>query len=234
MHEQRMQLVQRDPCPPAVRERGRPRVGADDVLQMRRAEQRQHGQVGLPVTAVGGRVDEPAAARRPQHVAGPAVAVDAARRLPRAGQLADPPGDRFHQPDIGRPQRPGVGRAAQVRQHPALGVPPGPAIRRRPRGVVQRQAGDEPGPRCAEAVRAGGVHPREFMAERAGRAGRGRPGGIQESTRARSSQPRTSGTGTATAPASQRRPRASASKAARVPVSATLANAWRPSARVTR
>ena len=34
----------------------------------------------------------------------------------------------------------------------------GPAIRGRPRGVVQRQAGDEPRPRSAEAVRAGGVH----------------------------------------------------------------------------
>ena len=106
VHQQRVQLVQRDPRPPAVRERDGLRVAADDVLQMRRAEQRQHGQIGLPVTAVGGWVDEPSPPPGPHHVARPAVAVDAAWRFRGPGQRVDPRRDRLHQPDVARPSVP--------------------------------------------------------------------------------------------------------------------------------
>jgi hypothetical protein len=90
VHQQRVQLVQRHPGGPAGRQRDGGLVTTHDVLVVRRAEQRQHGQVGLPVTAVRGRVDKPAAAPGPQHVAGPAVAVDTAGRLGRPGQRVNP------------------------------------------------------------------------------------------------------------------------------------------------
>jgi hypothetical protein len=56
-----MQLVQRDPVPPAVRERLGLGIAAQDRAQVRRAEQREHRQIGLPVAAVRRRVDQPAA-----------------------------------------------------------------------------------------------------------------------------------------------------------------------------
>ena len=66
VHQQRMQLVQRDPAAPAVGQRGHVLVGTQDPVQVRRAEQGQHGQVGLPVAALRGRVDQPAPAAGPQ------------------------------------------------------------------------------------------------------------------------------------------------------------------------
>ena len=141
---------------------------------VRRAEQGQHGQVGLPVTAVRGRVDEPAAAPGPQHVAGPAVAVDAAGRLGRPGQRVDPRHDLLDQGDVAGAQRAVVGGAAQVGQEAALGVPARPAVGCGPGGVVQRQAGDEPGPRGAERLRARRVQAGQVTAERGGRGGSGR------------------------------------------------------------
>ena len=86
VHEQRVQLVQRDPGPPAGGQRPGVLIADQDAVQVGRAEQGQHGQVRLAVAAVCRRVDEPAPAGGPQHVSCPAVAVDAARRLGRAGQ----------------------------------------------------------------------------------------------------------------------------------------------------
>ena len=67
------------PGPPARRERRRVVVADQDAVQVGRSEQVQHGQVGLAVPAVGGRVDEPAAVAGPEHVPGPAVTANAAR-----------------------------------------------------------------------------------------------------------------------------------------------------------
>jgi hypothetical protein len=99
--------------------------------------------------------------------------MDAARRLRRPGKLADPLHDRFHQPDIARRERPGVRGLAQVGQDAPVRVPFGPAPRRRPWRIVQRQAGDEARPRRAEAVRPGSVHARQLAPESARRLRRG-------------------------------------------------------------
>jgi hypothetical protein len=143
---------------------------------VRRAEQGQHGQVGLAVAAVRGRVDEPAAASGPQHVARPAVPMNAAGRLVRPGEHA---GARHHlldQSDIALSQRAVVGGAAQVGQDAALGVPARPAGGRGPGRVIQRQAGDEPGPRGAEPIRPRRMQVSQVAAERGRRSRGGRPG----------------------------------------------------------
>ena len=176
MHQQRVQLVQRHPGGPAGRQRDGGLVTTHDVLVVRRAEQGQHGQVALPVTAVRGRVDEPAAAPGPQDIAGPAVAVDAAGRLVRPGQRTDPRHDLLDQGNVAGAQHAVVGGAAQVGQDAALGVPARPAVGRGPGGVVQRQAGDEPGPRGAECLGARGVQAGQVTAERGGRGRGGRTG----------------------------------------------------------
>ena len=58
MHEQAVQLVQPHPPLPPRRRRVHLVVAGQDRLQVRCAEQRQQRQVGLPVPAVRGRVDE--------------------------------------------------------------------------------------------------------------------------------------------------------------------------------
>jgi two-component system OmpR family sensor kinase len=174
VHQQRVQLVQRDPGPPARRQRDRVVVADQDPVQARRAEQGEHGQVGLTVTAVRRGVDEPAPVAGPQHVPGPAVTVDPARRLGRAAQRADPIDDRLHQPRVLGPQRAGIHGPGQERQQPAVRVPLRPV--RRLRRVIQRQAGDEPRPRRAEGVRAGRVQAGEVRAEAERSLGGGRAG----------------------------------------------------------
>jgi two-component system, OmpR family, sensor kinase len=62
VHEQRVQLVQRDASAPAVCERPTVLIAGQDPAEVRRREQAEHGQVGLPVAAVRGRVDQPSAA----------------------------------------------------------------------------------------------------------------------------------------------------------------------------
>jgi two-component system, OmpR family, sensor kinase len=69
VHEQRVQLVERDPSPPPVCQRRAAGVTGQHRVEVGRPEQPEHGQVGFPVTAVRGRVDEPAAPARPEHVA---------------------------------------------------------------------------------------------------------------------------------------------------------------------
>ena len=157
--------MQRHAGPPAVRQRRHGGVAVDDPVQVRRAEQGQHGQVRLPVTAVRGRVDEPRAVAGPDEVARPAVTVDAAGRLSRAGDLPDPAGHRLDGLDIAGPQGPGVRGSPQEGQDPAFGVPSGPAAGRRPGPVVQGEAGDEPGPRGAEALSARAVCPGQLPPE---------------------------------------------------------------------
>ena len=70
-------------CPPAVGQRIHLVVAPRDPVQVRRAaEERQLGQVGLPVAAVRRRVDQPGpAVGGPEHVARPQVAVHPGRRL---------------------------------------------------------------------------------------------------------------------------------------------------------
>ena len=174
-----MQLVQRHPRPPARRQRGRLVVAGQDPVQVRRAEQGQHGQVGLPVPAVRGRVDQPAPPAGPQHVPRPAVAVDAARRLGRAGQLGDAGQHGLHRRHVCRAERARVGGPAQVGQQPPAGVPlrPGAGVPRAvPAGrgpvVRQRQAGDEPRPRRPEPVGTGRVQPGQVAPEPPGRVPR--------------------------------------------------------------
>jgi two-component system, OmpR family, sensor kinase len=61
VHEQRVQLMERDPSPPPVCQRRAADVAGQHPVEVGRPEQAEHGQVGFPVTAVRGRVDEPAA-----------------------------------------------------------------------------------------------------------------------------------------------------------------------------
>src|SRR3954470_11014363 len=49
VHEQWVQLVNTDAVTPPRCERGRLVVGGDDAVEERRAEQREHRQVGLPM-----------------------------------------------------------------------------------------------------------------------------------------------------------------------------------------
>ena len=143
VHQQRVQLVQRDPVPPARGQRRHVGVRAQDPVQVRRAEQVQHGQVGLPVTALRGRVDQPAPAARPQHVAGPAVAMNPAGRLGRPGQAGQPVHHLLHQPGVRGGQRAGVGRPAEVGQQPLAAVPASPVT-----GPAQRARHRRARPRC--------------------------------------------------------------------------------------
>ena len=76
-----MELMEGDAGAPALGQRDRRVVRAQDLVQVRGAEQGQHRQVGLPVAAVRGRVDQRALAARPEHVARPQVTVDPTRRL---------------------------------------------------------------------------------------------------------------------------------------------------------
>ncbi len=162
MHQQRVQLVQRYPLAPAVRQRRRLLVRTQDPVQVRRAKQRQHRQVGLPVPAVCRRVDQPPPTASPQHVAGPAVAVDAARRLGRAGELGRPRARGLDEHDVRAAQAPRVPGDPGVRQHPVHRVPVRPAVTV---GVGQHQAGDHARPRRAKPPGPGRVHPGELAAE---------------------------------------------------------------------
>src|SRR4051794_30453172 len=91
VHEQREQLPQADAVLVAVCERCDLLVRGEHALA-RGAEQPQHGEVDLAVTAVRSRVDQPrAAVRTGQHVAAPQVSVQPRRRLGGAPPGGDPP-----------------------------------------------------------------------------------------------------------------------------------------------
>jgi hypothetical protein len=139
VHQQRVQLVQAHPVGPAVGERGDLLVGLQDPWQMRQAEEREHGQVGLAVAAVGGRVDH-AASRvvGPDDVAVPEVAVQPARSL-LGDEVGEPPDDRLdHLGTFGRDGA-AVARELEVGQHALGGVELRP---RRGALVRQRQPAD--------------------------------------------------------------------------------------------
>ena len=129
VHEQRVQLMQRHALAPAFGQRRHLVVGGQDPVQVRRAEQGQHGQVGFAVAAVRRGVDQHAAAAGPQHVAGPAVAVQPGGRLGGPGQRRQPAGHLLDQPGAVRAERAGVHRPAGERQQPERRIPlrPGPA-----------------------------------------------------------------------------------------------------------
>src|SRR3954453_15982295 len=88
VHEQWVQLVNTDAVTPPRCERGRLVVGGDDAVEERRAEQREHRQVGLPMPTMRRRVDEPTTSvGAPEEVATPQVAVNARRWFVGVGQL---------------------------------------------------------------------------------------------------------------------------------------------------
>lgn len=81
-------MVQADQGAPLVRQPlGRLFVRRVHPPQLGRSEQFQHRQIGEPVAAVRGRVDEYDAVLRPEHVARPQIAVQPSRGGPRRSNV---------------------------------------------------------------------------------------------------------------------------------------------------
>ena len=124
VHQQRVQLVQADPVPPAVGQRPRLVVGREDVVEVRQTEQREHREVGLPVAAVRRRVDEHRA-RRPTTARCPPTGPRAAGLPARAGSPSAPSASRAQTRSTRRRRRHPPHRRpgrSQVRREPGLGV----------------------------------------------------------------------------------------------------------------
>src|SRR5215217_4853173 len=189
MGQQRVQPVQADAFPPAVGERVRLVVRPEHALQVGQSEEAEHGEVGLPVTAVRGRVDQVYAVGGPQHVAGPQVAVDPARYV---GRVVVRPGleagadalDHFQLLPI---ERALVVGGPQVRADAEVGVEPTPRPRGLPR-VRQHERAYVPVTvpavrRYAEVSSAGvvrrGQPPTELVGRRTSRCGTLQPGRAQ-------------------------------------------------------
>ena len=205
--------MQRHPRPPAVGQRPDLVVRAEDGVQVRRAaEERQLGQVGLPVPAVRGRIDQPgppvgAQSTLPGHRSPCSAGRRFARRVP-VHDVDDHCSTSATSPPDSAPRRP---RSSQVRQQPALARTRSP----RPggRGVVLRQRTDEAGPvRRRRRRRPGAVQRGQLAAERSAAAGVGEPGSTHSIASMSGSATITSGTGTAPAARSQVSPAASAAK----------------------
>ena len=87
MHEQRVELIERDALARARAERVPVVVGIQEPVAGI-PEQRQHGQIDFPMTAIGGRIDETrAAARVSMQVAAPEVAMEPRGRFGGADQI---------------------------------------------------------------------------------------------------------------------------------------------------
>jgi hypothetical protein len=87
---------------PAAGHRADLLVRGEQTRQMWAAEQLQHRQVGLGVSALCGRIDDPGASiRRPQDVARPQVSVDQRRRLWIAADLRQSLAETLDGPDVG-------------------------------------------------------------------------------------------------------------------------------------
>ena len=174
--------MQRYPTPPAPGQRPHLLVPVEDPVQVRRAaEQRQRGQVGFPVPALRGRIDQVRrVVGRPQHVAGPEIAVDACRRFGRAAVLVDRFQEALDLDHVGGPQRAAVGRHPQVRRQPLIREPgrPGPVVRT----GGQRERPDVPGLAGTEPVRPGPVQRGQRRAQpvRGPRRGRSRCDPLQD------------------------------------------------------
>ncbi len=127
VHCEGMELVQRDPVTPARAQWRRPIVRREHLLEERAAEQGEHRQVGLAVTAVRGGVDEHDAAGRPQHVPVPEIAVDPGRRLlvvehARRDRLGRQPDE----PALCGGRVPDLHGHVEVWEHPVACVEPAP------------------------------------------------------------------------------------------------------------
>lgn len=123
VHSQRMQLVQRHPLAPTWFQRVRVLIPLDDRRQFRAAEQRQHRQICLTVSAVRGRIDHHHPFRSPHHISVPQITMDPCRALivverPRGDQLTRRPGVRF----VGRAEVSGGHRIAEKWEHSLAGV----------------------------------------------------------------------------------------------------------------
>ncbi len=81
--QERVEPVEAYPVAPTGGERTHFVVRAEDPLELGQAEEAEHGQVGLAVTAMSRRIDQVHAVRAPDDVAGPQVAVDTAGLLRR-------------------------------------------------------------------------------------------------------------------------------------------------------
>lgn len=125
MDKQGKQLVKADPLPPPISKRRGLVVGGDDPLEVRAAEQPQHGKVGLPMPTVRGGVNEPDPVR-PENVATPEVPMQPRRRLSRPGQLVDALTNGLN--GRGIVKNPLVNGGPQVGEHPVLGIPPRPPL----------------------------------------------------------------------------------------------------------
>ena len=137
MDQQGMQLMEGDAGAPAVGQRDRRVVGAQDLVEVgapNRASIARSVSRWPPCAA--GSISAPAAAR-PEHVARPQVTVDATRPLGRPGQLADAVDDGLDRARVGRREHAVVPRPLQVGNEPSLRVPAPPV--RRPR-VTERSA----------------------------------------------------------------------------------------------
>ena len=125
---------------PSVGQRCGVVVRGDDPIEMRKAEQRHHREVGFPMTPVRGRVDEPhVTVRAPDDVARPQVAVDAGRRLIRTSEIMDSPHRLLDDVDLLDGQSLAVDGCADVRHHAPRRVELGPS---RQRPVGQRRKSD--------------------------------------------------------------------------------------------
>jgi hypothetical protein len=141
VHHQWGDLVQRHPALPARRQRVALLVGLE-AGRPEAPEEPHHGQVELPVAAVGGRIHEPAPPLVvDEAVAGPQVTVEAGRRLVGRPEEFEPPGQRLQPGD--RLSRQHVGVAGQLGQRYEAALP----VELRPRG--RRLVGQAPAARGA-------------------------------------------------------------------------------------
>ncbi|CAM5235483.1 hypothetical protein SVIOM342S_03482 [Streptomyces violaceorubidus] len=133
---------------------------------MRTAEEAQHRQVGLPVPAVRGRVDEvDVSVGAPQHVAVPQVAV-AGSAVGGARQLGQPLQTRSTSAASAARTVP-ESTARRIRQHAVRGVPAGPVV---PGDIAHRGPPDvrllgPAGRRGTERRCPGGVQPGQVPSE---------------------------------------------------------------------
>ena len=177
MGREGMELVQGDQAPPSCGKTGCVGVGGQHLLEIRTAEQVEHGEVGQAVAAVRGRVDENRARRGEHDVASPQVPVDpGGRTVVVIGTRGDPITDGIDHAGIGPGEVPHVHRLADERSNPLLGEVAAPrALGVVGLGLPADPAVSEPtGRRSPEGGGTRGVRDGQCSAEvrRRGRGGR--------------------------------------------------------------
>ena len=73
--------MQFDTCFEAVIQRPLVAIGLEYDIQVGQAEERQHGQVSLPMPTMGRRIDQDTITLTPQDIAAPQVSVEAGNRI---------------------------------------------------------------------------------------------------------------------------------------------------------